>query len=457
MDEKQLQYEFLSILNESHPGLTFEEYRDSCVFLLFYQYLCLKHGDLLEEAYKPGELVKMAIRGKLQVDSFLKFMESASSFLHLLNKDFQLTEFSFYKNLKRVHSLEKQKSYARFFRKFLKKIDAWDCKEELLKQYPRLFVLLITEFARVKKDTYISEELSELYHRFFSRGFHGKKGKCKVLFPEFQYGILASFIINAEMNIEIYGYTREQEYIDIFTIVCYMKGIPLDSLHLFLKKDWRAVRNLPDGTDNILIFMPEGVEAGEYIVSPKLSLGKEQFYTGTKGEFPFLLTAISCLKENGFLTAVFPGAMLYREGRESQIRKYLVEELNCLDTVMLLPDSIFHSTGQAEAILFFQMNRKREDILFFDCSEIENFDKEQIDNIERLWRERKSIPGVCACVAKEEIEKNEYNLNLPRYITKVVQETAIDMEKGRTRIKEIEQELQEIETRIAIYRRELGL
>ena len=131
--------------------------------------------------------------------------------------------------------------------------------------------------------------------------------------------------------------------------------------------------------------MPEGVEAGEYIASPKLSLGKEQFYAGTKGEFPFLLTAISCLKENGFLAAVFPGAMLYREGREAQIRKYLVEELNCLDTIMLLPDSIFHSIGQAEAILFFQMNRERKDILFFDCSEIESLDKEQIDTIDQLW------------------------------------------------------------------------
>jgi len=457
MDEKQLQYEFLSILSESHPGLTFEEYRDSCVFLLFYQYLCLKHGDSLEEVYKPGELVKMAIRGKLQVASFLKFMESASSFLHLLNKDFQLTEFSFYKSLERVHSLEKQKSYARFFRKFLKKIDGWDCKEELLRQYPKLFVLLIAEFAKLKKDTYISEELSELYHKFFCRRFHKKKGKCKVLFPEFQYGILASSIISTEKNIEIYGYTKEQEYIDIFTIVCYMRGIPLDSLHFFMKKDWRAIRDLPDGADNILIFMPEGVEAGEYIASPKLSLGKEQFYAGTKGEFPFLLTAISCLKENGFLAAVFPGAMLYREGREAQIRKYLVEELNCLDTIMLLPDSIFHSIGQAEAILFFQMNRERKDILFFDCSEIESLDKEQIDTIDQLWSERKTIPGLCACVERDEIEKNEYNLNLPRYITKVVKETAIDMEKGKARIREIEQELQEIENRIAIYRRELGL
>ena len=218
-----------------------------------------------------------------------------------------------------------------------------------------------------------------------------------------------------------------------------------------------CIRDRPDGADNILIFMPEGVEAGEYIASPKLSLGKEQFYAGTKGEFPFLLTAISCLKENGFLAAVFPGAMLYREGREAQIRKYLVEELNCLDTIMLLPDSIFHSIGQAEAILFFQMNRERKDILFFDCSEIESLDKEQIDTIDQLWSERKTIPGLCACVERDEIEKNEYNLNLPRYITKVVKETAIDMEKGKARIREIEQELQEIENRIAIYRRELGL
>ena len=35
MDREQIHNEFLSILSESHPGLTFEEYRDSCVFLLF--------------------------------------------------------------------------------------------------------------------------------------------------------------------------------------------------------------------------------------------------------------------------------------------------------------------------------------------------------------------------------------------------------------------------------------
>lgn len=457
MDEKQLQYEFLSILSESHPGLTFEEYRDSCVFLLFYQYLCLKHDDLLEDVYKPGELVKMAIRGKLQVASFLKFMESASSFLHMLNKEFQLTDFSFYKKLEKVHSLEKQKSYARFFRKFLKKINGWNPKEELMSQYPNLFILLVTEFARLKKDTYISEELCELYNNFFNNNVQSVSEKKKFLLPEFQYGILASYIINAGEEADIYGYAKEEEYIDIFTILCYMKGIPLDDLHFFMKRDWKARQELPEGADHILIFMPEGVEAGEYVSPPRISVGKEQFYSGTKGEFPFLLTALSCLKKDGSLAAIFPGAMLYREGREAQIRKYLVDELNCLDTVMLLPDTIFHSNGQAEVFLFLKLNRSEDDVMFFDCSEVEEFNKEQIKNLQTLWMERKTIPGLCSCVSKTTIQENDYNLNLPRYITKIMQDTAIDVEQGKARIQEINKELDEIEKRIQIYRHELGL
>ena len=81
MDEKQLNYEFMSILSESHPGLTFEEYRDSCIFLLFYQYLCLRYDDKLEDSYKLEAMVRLAIRGKLQMPSFLQFMEPHPLFI----------------------------------------------------------------------------------------------------------------------------------------------------------------------------------------------------------------------------------------------------------------------------------------------------------------------------------------------------------------------------------------
>ena len=55
------------------------------------------------------------------------------------------------------------------------------------------------------------------------------------------------------------------------------------------------------------------------------------------------------------------------------------------------------------------------------------------------------------------MEKNEYNLNLPRYIMKSMKMTKIDLEAKKKRIAEIDQELEEIEKRIAMYKRDLEL
>ena len=107
--------------------------------------------------------------------------------------------------------------------------------------------------------------------------------------------------------------------------------------------------------------------------------------------------------------------------------------------------------------MFLQLNRSKDDVMFFDCSEVEEFNKEQIKNLQTLWMERKTIPGLCSCVSKTTIQENDYNLNLPRYITKIMQDTAIDVEQGKARIQEINKELDEIEKRIQIYRHELGL
>ena len=48
-----------------------------------------------------------------------------------------------------------------------------------------------------------------------------------------------------------------------------MKGIPLNDLHFFMKRDWKARQELPEGADYILIFMPEGVDQGENLNKKK--------------------------------------------------------------------------------------------------------------------------------------------------------------------------------------------
>lgn len=452
MDEKQLQYEFLSVSGESHPGLTFEEYRDSCVFLMLYQYLCLKCGDRLEEQYKLGAMVRMAVRGKLQIPSFLRFMEAASPFIHRVENRFQLTELSFFQNLQKVQLLEKQKSYARFFRKLIKKLDAWDCPALLLRQYPTLFAMLMNTFSGMKKDTWMTGELLNLYHMFFEETM---PDPLRVLLPDFGYGLLLDTMIASDRTyVEISGYEEQQSCREIFEILCYMRGWPEERVELFSPEEWKSGGRF----DCIGIFMPEGVEGGTLIGEQQQPpLIRETAGAISKGELPFLLSAVSFLEKDGVLAAVMPGALLYREGRESQLRRYIVEEKNYLDMIMLLPDGMFQSAGQKEVFLLFQKNRRRGDVLFFDCSKVEEFNREKLEEIRAIWQERKNVPGFCSAVEIEKLRENEFNLNLPRYVTKMTEISHIDLEARLKRMEEIDRELEEIQQKMMMYRRDLEL
>ena len=95
--------------------------------------------------------------------------------------------------------------------------------------------------------------------------------------------------------------------------------------------------------------------------------------------------------------------------------------------------------------------------MFFDCSEMESFRTEQLNSIETAWREQSTIPGFCSCVDRESMKENDYNLNLPRYIKKSFKMAQIDLDARRKRIEEIDRELEEIEKRIAMYKRDLEL
>ncbi len=456
MDEQQQQYQFMTILSESHPGLTFEEYRDSCIFILFYQYLCLRYDEYLDENYKLHMMVRMAIRGKLQMDSFLLFIERATPFFHMASRKFTLTELSFYKQLKEVDTLEKQKSYARFFRKLIKKIDSWEDKQLLLSCYPAGFEILIKEFASMKKETSIPNEIQELY-LLFSKESNLQKER-KIFHPEFRYGSLLRKMLSDCQQPFFCGYENSPEYIEYMSILCFMYDIPEDRQYFTTQKQWLRDKTYHGDIDTVCIYMPEGVEAGLYLSDAKENEPvKELINLKTKGELPFLLSAFPILKKNGDILAILPSALLYREGREASVRKYFVDELNCLDTVILLPDSVFPSLGQQEVFLYLKKDRQKKDIMFFDCSGAESFDEDLLKDIRKAWRGRKSISGFCNCVTREEIAENEYNLNLPRYIKKPIGIETVDIGEKKRRIAEIDAELKLIDEWIEMYRRDLEL
>lgn len=456
MDEKQRKYQFMTILSESHPGLTFEEYRDTCIFLLFYHYLCLKFDGQMEENYKLPMMVRMAVRGKLQMDSFLRFIENASAYLYALCPEFNLTEFSFYKGLLEVETQEKQKSYARFIRKLIKKMDSWGMEEDLLRFYPVCFETLMIEFSNMKKETGIPENILALYD-LFSEEDRGKEGR-KVFQPEFRYGSLLRRLLSDCQDPFYCGYETGEDYIELMKILCYLHGISPDNYYFSSHREWIRQKRFLGRIDTVCVYRPEGVEAGTYLSAGEENASvKSLLQTKTKGELPYLLSAFPLLKEKGDIIAVMPSSLLYREGRENQIRRYLVDELDCLDTVLLLPDSLFPSIGQKEVFLYMRKNREEEGVMFFDCSSTENFNEDTLLEIRRAWKARKNVNGFCRCANREEISGNDYNLNLPRYIKKPVGIESVDIDTKRKRIEEIGRELKEIDSRIEMYRRDLEL
>lgn len=102
----------------------------------------------------------------------------------------------------------------------------------------------------------------------------------------------------------------------------------------------------------------------------------------TKADLAFVQHIYSHLSDEGIAAILLPHGALYRGASESNIRQYLIEELNCIDAVIGLPENIFYATGIPTCILILKKCRKNSDNIFFiDASQ--NYEKVKNTNILR--------------------------------------------------------------------------
>jgi type I restriction enzyme M protein len=185
----------------------------------------------------------------------------------------------------------------------------------------------------------------------------------------------------------------------------------------------------------------------------------------SKADYAFVQHMVHHLAENGSMAIVLPHGALFRGGAEEHIRKYLIHEKNFLDTVIGLPANIFYGTSIPTCILVFKKCRENpEDILFIDASE--HYEKvktqniltqENIDKIISTFRERKTQDKYSYVAAISEVEENDYNLNIPRYVDTFEEEEQIDIETVATEIQTLDIDLGENETLIASFCEELNI
>lgn len=186
----------------------------------------------------------------------------------------------------------------------------------------------------------------------------------------------------------------------------------------------------------------------------------------SKGDYAFVLHMLHSLdEENGKMAVVLPHGVLFRGANEGKIRQKLIE-FNLLDAVIGLPANLFYGTGIPACILVFKKNRPTTDVLFIDASGEGNFEKGKNQNILRdcdiqkiydTYRKRENIDKYSYVATEDEIRKNEYNLNIPRYVDTFEEEEPIDIDTVKRNIAEIEAELSEVRAQMDKYMEELGV
>jgi len=142
----------------------------------------------------------------------------------------------------------------------------------------------------------------------------------------------------------------------------------------------------------------------------------------SKADYAFLLHDLYHLKPGGIMAIVLPHGVLFRGGDEYKIRKNLIEN-DHLETIIGLPANIFFGTGIPTIILVLRQKRESSDVLIVDASK--GFAKEgknnklrasDIKKIVDTVNGRVSVPHYSRLVPKTELQANDYNLNIPRYV-----------------------------------------
>lgn len=175
--------------------------------------------------------------------------------------------------------------------------------------------------------------------------------------------------------------------------------------------------------------------------------------TGTKiknADYAFLLHGLYHLKSSGTMAIVLPHGVLFRGAAEGKIREKLLRSGN-IYAVIGLPANLFYNTSIPTCIIVLKKHRDWTGVLFIDASKKFNKGKKQnemtdahIDEVLALYSKRETVEGEAVLASFDEIEKNDFNLNIPRYVDNFEKEEEIDLDALLKDMEKTDDELKQV-------------
>ena len=181
----------------------------------------------------------------------------------------------------------------------------------------------------------------------------------------------------------------------------------------------------------------------------------------SKADYAFLLHGLYHLKSSGTMAIVLPHGVLFRGAAEGKIREKLLRAGN-IYAVIGLPANLFYNTSIPTCIIVLKKHRDGRDVLFIDASR--KFEKgkkqnamtdEHIDSVIDLYNRRETVEKESFLAEFVDIEKNDFNLNIPRYVDNFEKEEEIDLNVLLNDMKQTEGEINRIQGEFVSLMKEL--
>lgn len=250
---------------------------------------------------------------------------------------------------------------------------------------------------------------------------------------------------DVQKNLSYYGQEKNTATYNLTRMNLLLHGVRPEKMTIkngdTLSQDWPENPERPN----------EGVQFDAVVMNPpysaknwnkaKLKVSDPRFEIAgilppdSKGDFAFLLHGLFHLGQNGTMAIVLPHGVLFRGSAEGEIRERLLAK-NYIDTIIGLPGNLFTNTGIPVVVMILKKNRKiDEPVLIIDASydfikvgKQNVLQEKDIAKIVDTYVERREENGYSCLAKREDILKNQFNMNIPRYIEAIDEEIPHDVD-----------------------------
>ena len=339
--------------------------------------------------------------------------------------------------------------------KEIDKADLLNSDAEILgNAYEYLIGQFASETGKKAGEFYTPQAVSKILTRIAIAGQEEKQG-LSVYDPCMGSG---SLLLNAKkyakysQYIKYYGQELNTSTYNLARMNMFLHGIPAENQNLrngdTLDGDWPT----DEETDFNMVLMNPPYSAKWTAAAGFLQDERFSDYgvlaPKSKADYAFLLHGLYHLKNNGTMAIVLPHGVLFRGAAEGKIREKLLRSGN-IYAVIGLPANLFYNTSIPTCIIVLKKHRDGRDVLFIDASKKFDKGKKQnemtdvhINEVMELYSKRETVEKESFLASFEEIEKNDFNLNIPRYVDNFEKEEEIDLNDLLSEMKKTDDELE---------------